>query len=319
MRRRIAAEHHTRRTLVTDSPSILDFSAVSRAAADLAAQVASSIVQVHGRPRRPASGLVVGVERVVTTSHSVEWDEGVTVRTADGRSLPAEVAGHAPGADVVLLRVAGLDAPVLPVETAGLRTGEIVLVAGRAWSGNPHVRLLAISGVGGPLRAGDGTRIDQVYGLPVSPYPGVSGSAVVDANGRLAALATAGIVRGRVLGLPSSALGPLVDALETRGSVGRGFLGVTTHPVQLTPAQASAAGQEHGLVVLGVSGESPAAAALLVGDVLLSAAGAALATAEDLLAVLGPERVGQVLSLRVLRGGGPLDATVTVGARPSRW
>ena len=235
-------------------------------------------------------------------------------------SLPAEVAGHAGGADVVLLRVAGLDAPVLPLETSGLRTGEIVLVAGRAWSGNPHVRLLAVSGVGGPLRAGDGTRVEQVYGLPVSPYPGVSGSAIVDANGRLAGLATAGIVRGRVLGLPSLALGALVEALETRGTLGRGFLGVTTHPVRLTPPQASAAGQEYGLVLVGVSEESPAAAAaLLVGDVLLSADGAALAAAEDLLAVLGPERVGRALALRVLRGGGSLDATVTVGARPSRW
>jgi S1-C subfamily serine protease len=262
---------------------------------------------------------VIGAERVVTTSHSVEWDEGVTVRTADGRSLAAEVAGHAAGADVVLLRVAGLDAPVLPRATDGLRTADIVLVAGRAWSGNPHVRLLAVSGVGGPLRAADGTRIEQVYGLPVPPYPGVSGSALVNANGRLAGLATAGIVRGRVLGLPSSALSPLVDTLETRGTVGRGFLGVTTHPVRLTPAQASAAGQEGGLVILGVSVESPAAAALLVGDVLLSADGAALATAEDLLAALGPERVGQALSLRVLRGGGSIDATVTVGARPSRW
>ena len=37
---------------MSQTPSIADLSAVSRAAADLAALVAPSIVQVHGRPRR---------------------------------------------------------------------------------------------------------------------------------------------------------------------------------------------------------------------------------------------------------------------------
>ena len=305
-------------TQALSTPELLP--AVSQAAADLAARVAPSIVQVHGRPRRPASGLVIAPGRVVTTSHSVEWDEGVTIRTDDGRSLPADVAGHAAGPDVVLLRVPGLDAPALPASTAVLRPGELALIAGRSWGGGRHVRLLTVSGVGGPLQAGDGTRIEQVYGLPVGPYPGVSGSAVIDATGRLAALATAGVVRGRVLGLPAAALGSLVESLESRGTIGRGFVGVTTHPVRLTPSQSATAGQDHGLVVVGVAGESPAAAAaVLVGDVLLAADGGALGSAEDLLAFLGPERVGQPLGLRLLRGGAALDLGVVVAARPSRW
>jgi S1-C subfamily serine protease len=296
--------------------------------ADLAAASSASIVQVHGRPRRPSSGIVVASERVVTTSHSVEREEGLRLRTDDGQVLAAEVAGHAPGPDVVLLRVPGLLAPAFDTSqglpdagtaASTVRPGELVLVVGRAWSGTAHVRLLAVSGVGGPLRAGDGSAIEQVFGLPVSPYPGVSGSAVLDARGRLVGMATAGIVRGRVLGLPLPALGALVGALETRGTLERGFLGVTTHAVRLAEAQSSAAGQAQGLVVVGIAPGSPAAAALLVGDVIVSADGAAVSSADDLLDALGPERIGAPIPLRLVRGGTVVESKVLVGARPSRW
>ena len=296
------------------------FVSISRAAADLAALAAASTVQVHGRPRRPASGIVIGPERIVTTSHSVTFEEGVRVRAADGEEHAAEVAGHAHGADVVLLRVPGLSTPPLQPSSDIVRPGALVLIAGRAWSGNPHVRVVAVSGVGGPVRAGDGTSIEQVFGLPISPYPGVSGSAVVDASGRLAGLATAGILRGRVFGLPAKALLALVETLDAKGTIGRGFLGVTTHPVRLTASQATEAGRERGLLVVGVAPDSPASAAgLLVGDAILAAAGSPIDSAEDLLSALGPERVGQSIALRLLRGAAALDVTVTVGARPSRW
>lgn len=297
--------------------------AVSHASAELAAAAAASVVLVHGRPRRPSSGLVVAPDRVVTTSHSVEREEGVRVRTSDGRLLDAEVAGHAPGPDIVLLRVAGLDAPrlmpALAPEGALPRPGELVLVVGRAWSGHPHVRLVAVSGIGGPLRADDGSTIETVLGLPVAPYPGVSGSAVIGSRGELTAIATAGIVRGRVLGLPVSALRAVVETLEARGTVARGFLGITTQPARLRGRQSDAAGQSDGLVVVGVAGDSPASSSLLVGDVIVGAAGAAVASPDDLLAALGPETVGAPLALRVVRGLAAVDVQVTVGPRPPRW
>jgi S1-C subfamily serine protease len=216
--------------------------------------------------------------------------------------------------------VPGLSAPSLPLSTELVRPGALVLIAGRAWSGNPHVRVAAVTGVGGPVRAADGTRIEQVFGLPVSPYPGVSGSAVVDASGGLAGLATAGIVRGRVLGLPANVLLALVETLDAKGTMGRGFLGVTTHPVRLAASQATAAGRERALLVVGVASDSPAAAAgVVVGDAILAAAGTPIDSAEDLLSALGPERVGQSIALRLLRGTAAVDVTATVGARPSRW
>ena len=73
------------------------FSELSAATAAAVSAVADRVVQVHGRPRRPASGIVIGPDRVVTTNHSVEWeDEHLVVRVADGNKLRAEIAGRDP-------------------------------------------------------------------------------------------------------------------------------------------------------------------------------------------------------------------------------
>jgi S1-C subfamily serine protease len=44
-----------------------------------------------------------------------------------------------------------------------------------------------------------------------------------------------------------------------------------------------------------------------------------VSSADDLLDALGPDKVGAPIQLRLVRGGAVVDATVTVGARPSRW
>ena len=116
--------------------SLIDLSA---ACEQVARDATASVVQVHGR-RRPASGVVIAPERVVTTSHSVEWEDQTRVRTADGRLLPAQVAGRDAQLDLVLLRVPELGGHALTVSDAAPSTGTLGLVVGRTWSGHLRAR-----------------------------------------------------------------------------------------------------------------------------------------------------------------------------------
>jgi S1-C subfamily serine protease len=294
------------------------FPALSRALADATERAAPSIVQVFGR-KRPASGVVIAPDRVLSTSHSVEWEEGVRVRTSDGRELEARVRGHAHAADLVLLEASGLQQPLVPSAPAP-RLGQLALVTGRSWGGTQQARLTTISGLGGPLDTSDGTRLDRVIALPMSPYPGFSGSALIDPTGGLLGIATAGLFRGRAVALPWSVAEPLVQSLERHGSMRRGYLGVTSHPVRLPAAQRGSRDESVGLVVLGVAEGSPAAAAgLLVGDVLLAAGGEQIRHPGQLLAKLGPQEIGATLVLSVLRGKEQREVSVMVGERPARW
>ena len=293
------------------------FSELSSATAAAVSAVADRVVQVHGRPRRPASGIVIGPDRVVTTNHSVEWeDEHLVVRVADGSKLRAEIAGRDPRLDLVLLRVPGVAASPIAFTSASTPTGTLALVVGRTWAGRVQARLTAITDIAGPVRSWGGAPFDRLLSLDVGPYAGFSGSAIVLPDGGIGGIATAGIFRGQGLGIPSAAVQQSVEALEQHGTVKRGYLGVTSQPVRLPARQRAGGSFEHGLLVLGVAPDSPAdAAGLLVGDVLVGFDGHDVDDPETLLSLLTADRVGRQVPLALVRGGAPQQVTVAVGER----
>ena len=67
-----------------------------------------------------------------------------------------------------------------------------------------------------------------------------------------------------------------------------------------------------------VQAGSPAAAGLLVGDVILSLDGTAVTDPLDLRAALPSERIGQRVRASVIRAGRALDVDLTIGERPAR-
>ena len=56
---------------------------------------------------------------------------------------------------------------------------------------------------------------------------------------------------------------------------------------------------------------------MLIGDVILSLDEHAVASADDLLGLLGSDRIGRQTTLRVLRGGAARTLAVTIGERPA--
>ena len=91
---------------------------ISEALADAAEAAAGSVVQVHGR-RQPASGVVYAADVVVTTMRVIGREDGVVVRTPDGREIAAELAGWDPASRIAVLRVPGLG--VTPATVVGAR------------------------------------------------------------------------------------------------------------------------------------------------------------------------------------------------------
>ena len=62
--------------------------------ADAVAAVSASVVQVHGR-RQPASGVVYAPDVIVTTTRAIGREDGLSVRTPDGRSATRNRTGRA--------------------------------------------------------------------------------------------------------------------------------------------------------------------------------------------------------------------------------
>ena len=291
---------------------------LSESLAALTARVSSAIVQVRARSR-PATGVVFAQERVVTTAHSVEWHDGLAVRGNDGEWLAATLAGEDGAADVAVLRVPGLAAEPLTLADAAPRTGELAVLASRSWRGDLRIRLTTPGTVSGTVSTATGARIGKLISLPLDVHPGFSGSALLTTDGRLNGMATAGLVRGSALALPATIVVDTARALDERGSIHRGFLGVMTQPVRLMPRQRGSLTQEAGLLVVGVEGDSPAdTAGLFAGDILVAFDGTAVESPDDLLDRLGPERVDTDADLQLLRGSTLESRRVRIAGRRRR-
>jgi S1-C subfamily serine protease len=283
--------------------------------ADAVTAAAPSVVQVQGR-RRPASGLVYSADVVLTTARALGRGDGLHVRTDDGRTLDAELAGWDPSTSLAVLRVGSLGAPPIAPAPAPARVGHLALAVARSWSNAVTASAGIVSVIGGPLRTGYRRAIDQVIRTTAPMHDGFAGGAFLDTSGRLTGIATASEIRGLGVVIPASIAWKTAATVLEHGSLKRGFLGLAGQPVTLPENQRGADGREQALLVVGVTTGSPAAAAgVLVGDVLLAFDGHAIESPEELLDLLLGDRVGRSVPITVLRGGSTADLTVTVGER----
>jgi len=289
---------------------------ISTEMADAVAAVAASVVQVQGR-RRPASGVVFARDAVLTTAPALGREDGLRVRTPDGRELDAELAGWDPATSLAVLRAGGLDAEPATIAQAPARVGHLALAVARSWSNALTASAGIVSVIGGPLRTGRGRAIDEMIRTTAPMHDGFAGGAFIDTSGGVLGIATAAAIRGLGVIIPASISWKTAAAVLEHGSVKRGYLGLAGQPVRLTERQRGAELPEDALLVVGVTPGSPAdGAGILVGDVMIEFDGHPVGSPEDLLELLVGDRVDRRVALRVSRGDKIHEINVTVGERP---
>jgi S1-C subfamily serine protease len=298
----------------TTEPDVL--STLSNQMADAVERVRPALVLVNGRQRQPASGVVFAPEYVLTAEHVIEREEDLTIETDDGGTLPAQIAGRDPVSDLAILKVAGLALDPATPTHAPARVGQIVLAVGRPSSNGPMASLGIVSAVGGPLRTSRGAVLEQFIQVDATPYPGFSGGPLIDPTGAVIGVLTTGLINGVPLVVPAAAAWRTAETLAAQGHIKRGYLGISSQPVELPAAQRGGQAQESGLLVVRVEPDSPAArAGLLLGDILVSVDGKSVADTDDLQVHLSGDRVGATVAVAVIRGGTPQTLSLTIGQR----
>ncbi|MPZ16871.1 MAG: PDZ domain-containing protein [Luteitalea sp.] len=288
---------------------------------DIAAQVqraAASVVRIDVASGRPATGLIVAPDLVIAADHALAADDELAV-TRDDQRVPGAVVGRDPVSDLVVLRASGLGGSPLTLAATLPQVGEIVLALWRDWRGGVAAGLSVVAGLPGPFRVARGTSLDVLIRTTLLPARGVSGGAILDANGRVAGMSTAGLARGSVVALPAAVVRHALEELQAHGRIRRGYVGVALQRVRLPADQRVAEGKRTALLVVGVEEEGPAASAgVRIGDLVVGCDGEQLSDIEELQAALRPDRVGQSIELDLLRGGSTLRLAVTVGERGRR-
>jgi S1-C subfamily serine protease len=288
---------------------------LSNALAGAVASAARSVFAVHGRPRLPSTGVHWRPGLIVTASHTVESDGEVALTTPEGGALSARVAGRDPGLDVAVLRAEVGAVPLAALAPdAELRIGHLVLALGAGPRASAGI-VSALDTRGGRHATGETIAVDLTL------YPGFSGGPLIDVLGRVVGLTTSGASRHLQYAIRAAAITRLADHVAQRGRIPRAYLGVGTQPVALPEALRHRLGLEQhtALIAVNVRPDGPAAGAgLIIGDIIVSIDRDPIAEPEDLVAALRPERVGQVVTVRIVRGGEPHELGVAVGERPQR-
>jgi S1-C subfamily serine protease len=287
--------------------------ALSEELASAVEQGGRGVFAVHARPRLPATGVHWRSGLVVTASHTVHADDGVTLTGPDGRSATGTLVGRDPALDIAVFRVEAEGHAVAEVgDSSTVRVGHMVLALGAG----PRASWGVVSAVGARSRHTD----VELFSLDLTLYPGFSGGPLIDARGRAVGVTTSGMSRNLQLAIPAAAVNRTVDELVRHGRIPRAYLGVATQPVRVPAALRESLGRrdEGALIVVEVQPESPAAAGLVIGDVILAIDGTAVADPVDLRRALRADRIGQRVTATVVRGGQVRDVELTIGERPRR-
>ncbi len=278
----------------------------------------AATVRVNARRRLPATGIIWASDDsgtlIVSANHVVERDDEITVVTHDGQELAAKLVGRDPSSDLAVLKVEGTTlAPATRAASGEAKVGALVLALGRA--GELAATIGIVSALGGPWEGGGrGRRFASLLSSDAPMFPGFSGGPLVDASGRVLGLLSSHLGRGQTLAIPNEEVERLVATLTTHGRVSRGYLGIGAQTVALPNAIKAAVGQEHGLLLVTVEDEGPAAqSGLTIGDIVIGIAAQPVQSLDDLRASLTPERIGQAITIRILRGGQPQELAVTPG------
>ena len=287
--------------------------------AETAATVGKSVVAVHGR-RHPSSGILWSSDAVVTASHALRRDEDISVVTGPGTSTQARLAGRDSSTDLAVLR---LEQPVQGTaprwaDTSKLRIGELVLALGRTWRGNIVASSGIISGLMGPWRTWRGGELDQFIRPDLTLYPGFSGGPLVNAQGEILGLNTAGLHRSGIT-VPAATVARVAAELLEKGRIERPWLGVAMQSVGVPESLRARLNliASEGLLIVHVEPGSPAEkAGVILGDLLLELDGKSVAETDAVQEALRAHKPGSSVELKLARGGALANTSVTLAARP---
>jgi S1-C subfamily serine protease len=294
------------------------FLELSDAAASAAERAGKSTVLVDARRKFPASGIAISADTILTADHVVERDEDIKVILADGAELNAKLLGRDPGSDLAVLKLEKASATPAEVSKTPARVGQFVLAIGRPSSKGIESSFGSVNAIGGPVRTGRGGRLEGFIKTDVVSYPGFSGGPLVNGDGTIFGINTSGFGSGSAITIPAEIAWKIAEALVKDGKIKRGYLGIRSQTVDLTAdgRKALKREQEHGLLIVGMEEDSPAAkGGLLVGDILVGVAGEAIQHHDELFTKLSGDVVGKSTAMDVLRGGKLETIKVVVGER----
>jgi S1-C subfamily serine protease len=292
---------------MTENAPFAQIQDLSAAFTRLVGIAAPSIVAVQSDHSR-SSGFFWRPGLVVTADEALSDEGNFTVTLWGGDSIAAELVGRDHTTDIALLRVGRSDLPSISLESPSVAVGALAIAVG-AEDGAPTAAFGVVSRSAGPWYSLRGGAIDARIELDLRMRQSAEGGLAIDAAARTLGMTVFG-PRRRVLVIPSTTIERVAARLEKYGHIPRGYLGLGLQLVAIE-------GGGRGVMVMNIEPHGPGAkAGVHQGDIIVTWNGEPIRHMRSLLRVLGPDSVGQTVTLGLRRGGETKDVQLTIGARP---
>lgn len=293
-------------------------------------------VQVSG-----GTGFFVSKDGYFITNKHVVADTRAeySIITNANKKFPAKVLARDPVYDIAILKIdplageaGGENFSFVPLADSGnIKVGQTVIAIGNTLGEFQNtVSTGIVSGLNRSVLASDSTgrieRLDMLIQTDAAISSGNSGGPLLNLQGEVVGINTAVAVGAENVGfaLPANFARKGIADVQEFGRIRYAFLGVVYLAIDSNTKEEKELSVDYGiLVVAGSDGgpavmeESPAdKAGIVEGDIILEFDGRQINMANTLGRIIADKRVGDTVTLKILRGEEEMEVSVVLDERP---
>lgn len=263
---------------------------------------------------------------ILTNQHVIDNADVIQV-TVDGTTKPyeAKLLGSSKDLDLAVLKIEGSDFPSVALgDSDSIKVGSEVVAIGNPQGFDHTVTAGVLSAKGRSIdineEDGSGTRnYKALLQTDASINPGNSGGPLLNMNGQVIGMNVAVSTDAQGIGfaIAVNTIKEVVDKLEANQEIPKEpvpFIGASLMTITEEVAKQMGTDLKEGSVVAEIIFKSPAYTAdLRPYDIITGVNGTKYATSQDLITYIQSLKVGDKVTLNVVRDGKTLELPVTIG------
>jgi putative serine protease PepD len=336
--------------VIQGNASAPDWTATAKAVAPSVVSIAVTSGQAEGQ----GSGVIIDGQGHILTNNHVATGAGanatISVTLNDGRTYDAKIVGTDPSTDLAVLLLNNPPSDLVPMsigDSSQVVVGQPVMAIGNPLGLSGTVTTGIVSALDRPVttQAAESPQGQQGQGLipgtqqqpsvsdqvvtnaiqtSAAINPGNSGGALVTADGKLIGInssiaslgASAGGQSGNIgigFAIPVNEAKSIADQLISTGTAQHAYIGVSAGDTTVTDGSSK---RQAALVQTVAEGTPAAQAGLQAKDAVIAIDGKPIDSSEALVANIHEHKVGDTVTVTIIRGSQKQDLTITLAARP---
>ncbi|HEJ84235.1 MAG TPA: trypsin-like serine protease [Desulfobacteraceae bacterium] len=276
---------------------------------------------------------------IMTNNHVVANAQNITVTMADGKKIQATLVGRDPASDLAVIRIPSREVHAVArlADSDGIRPGQKAIAIGNPFGLTHTLTTGIVSALHRSIRTGEGTQMDDLIQTDAAINPGNSGGPLLNSNGDVIGVNTAifslsGGYQGIGFAIPINLAKEVATQLITSGRVARPWLGISGISITNDISKGLGLSVQEGVLVVQVIRGGPADQAglrggnrevaiggvrfHLGGDIITAINEHPVRGMEKLVKQISGMRVGETLTLHIVRDGRQLEIRVLLSERP---